>query len=591
MLYYGVKQGRSWIIAQALLIILMIAVSSLYLLRPVVDNDFFWHLKTGEWIWQHKALPAEDPFSYTTPQTHSEREAFILTSYWLSQVLVYLAYLSGGISGIVLSRFILAGILVYVMSKRKEGSGLVYLCLLILFLCNILTYPAERPQFYSFLFFPLLLYYLERIKKEEDKGSGIKMYISISLVMLLWANMHGGHVLGQLSIAVFVLMEAIKFLHPSLQPLQPWVFRRLLKAGACGLVFSMINPNTYQVLPQMLYTDSAFTDIFANNLEYSSSIERFFMGGKDVLIYWLFCLLGLISIVLTLKRPDITQLAFLLATGYFSFITIRYIPFYIIVALPFIGKAFSDKRPLKYTRPVLVCLTLLASAYFAWNERLNISRISKGNWISGYAMPVRAADFILQNDLQGNMFNFSDWGGYLMWRLGPERKVFTDGRFLYPETNRIERGVGAAIADNYFGLPYWKSILNSYRVNYIIMPLFAEYGETYPLLFELIKDNDWLPVFSSQKTILFVRNSPENERLKGIHAIPKNRFVDLLIEECALLISARPDIFQHYMAQSDLYMFKGNFKEAKRGYKKVLSLAPEYTLAAQKLQSIEQFAE
>lgn len=587
MLYYCVENRRTRITVQAIFITMIVAVSSLYLLRPVVDNDFFWHLKTGEWIWQHQALPAEDPFAYTTPHIHSDREDFLLTSYWLSQVLLYLAYLAGGIPGIVLSRFILAGMLVFVMSKRKEGDRIVYSCLLILFLINFLTYPVERPHFFSFLFFSLLLYFLERFRNEEIQSSGKGMSVSLSLLMIAWANMHGGHVLGQFSIVLFVFMESVKYLHPSLQPLRPEVFRKVLIAGVCGIVFSLINPNTYHALDQFLNTDREFAGMIANNLEYASSIERYSMGGRDILIYWLFCLLGLIGIILTIRRPDITRIAFLAATGYFSFAAIRYIPFYLIVALPFIGKALSGKSILKYARIALVFLAVSAAAYFAWNERLNVFRVTRGNWISTYEMPVGAADFILQNDVKGNMFNFSDWGGYLLWRLGPERKVFTDGRFLYPETYFIESGVGAAASNNYFGLPYWKSVLSGYGVSYIIMPLFVAYGETYPLLFELVKDSDWLPVYFAQKAIVFVRNSPENRQVMEAHAIPKNLFIDMLVEECDLLIRARPYEFKYYMAKSDLNVFRGNVAGAKEGYEKVLELAPDFTLARQKLRAIE----
>lgn len=579
--------SRTWKAARAILVILIIIVSALYLLRPVVDNDFFWHLKTGEWIWQNQTLPAEDPFSYTTPQTYSERADFILTSYWLSQLLLYFAYLSGGIHGVVLGRFIVVGILVYVMSKRRVGDPIVYLCLLILFLINFLTYPVERPHFFSFLFFSMLLFLLEHIRREREQYSGKRMAVLLSLLMAVWANMHGGYVLGQLSILLFILMESIKKLHPSLRPLRPEVFRNVVIAGVCGIVFSLMNPNTYHALSQLLYADRNFADIVANNLEFASSLERFSMGGRDVLLYWLFCLFCLIGVIITLRTPDITQISILAAAGYFSFSTIRYIPLFMIAALPFIGNAFSGKRFLKYSRFLLICLTVFAAAYFAWNERLNVLRVARGNWISGYAMPVGAADFIIRNDIKGNMFNFSDWGGYLMWRLGPERKVFSDGRFLYPETDTIERSVGAAVAIDYNGTPYWKSILNRYGVTYIIMPLFVEYGETYPLLFELLKDREWLPVFFSQKTMVFARNSSENRKVIEGHAIQKDRFVDMLIETCNLLVRARPNNYQYYMAKSDLIMFRGDFAEAKAGYKKVLMLAPDHALARQKLRAIE----
>jgi hypothetical protein len=34
----------------AFLLVTAFAVAFLYLLRPITDPDFFWHLKTDEWI-------------------------------------------------------------------------------------------------------------------------------------------------------------------------------------------------------------------------------------------------------------------------------------------------------------------------------------------------------------------------------------------------------------------------------------------------------------------------------------------------------------------------------------------------------------
>src|SRR5579871_4035641 len=36
-------------------------------LKPVVDNDLFWHLATGRFIWATGHIPLVDPFSWTVP--------------------------------------------------------------------------------------------------------------------------------------------------------------------------------------------------------------------------------------------------------------------------------------------------------------------------------------------------------------------------------------------------------------------------------------------------------------------------------------------------------------------------------------------
>src|SRR5947209_15569905 len=76
----------------------------------ISDPDFWWHLRTGQYIMEQRALPVPDPFAYTTalarpaypaePRTRS----FNLTHEWLAQVLMFGIYRAGGFAGIVLGR-------------------------------------------------------------------------------------------------------------------------------------------------------------------------------------------------------------------------------------------------------------------------------------------------------------------------------------------------------------------------------------------------------------------------------------------------------------------------------------------------------
>ena len=83
------------------------------LFSPAVsDTDFWWHLKTGQYIAEHHSLPFPDPVRlYDSP--HACRAGrrtvrrFNLTHEWLSQVLMYAVYAIGGFAGIVITRAVL----------------------------------------------------------------------------------------------------------------------------------------------------------------------------------------------------------------------------------------------------------------------------------------------------------------------------------------------------------------------------------------------------------------------------------------------------------------------------------------------------
>lgn len=256
------------VVKKSLIIVLSVAVlamSFVCLVPKISDPDFFWHLKTGELIWQHRSLPAEDPFAYTS-QDHQDRRAhLILTGYWLSEVIFYLLYAGGGMSGIVVLRFILVGMLIYLMLKRRRGDFLLHMGLLLMFLTSLLkTFPIERPQVFSFLFFAVLLLLLDNIRDDTSYSKGKWIYFVFPLLMLTWANTHPGFVLGLIVIAVYIVMEGIKFLHPSLIPIDTGAYKRLILLGVSGILISILNPNAYHVFAELNLQAS----VTSTNIEY-----------------------------------------------------------------------------------------------------------------------------------------------------------------------------------------------------------------------------------------------------------------------------------------------------------------------------------
>src|ERR1051326_1445667 len=49
----------------AVVVVLALAFPFLLALEKISESDTFWHLKTGEWIIAHGAIPHVDPFSAT----------------------------------------------------------------------------------------------------------------------------------------------------------------------------------------------------------------------------------------------------------------------------------------------------------------------------------------------------------------------------------------------------------------------------------------------------------------------------------------------------------------------------------------------
>jgi hypothetical protein len=407
--------------------------------------------------------------------------------------------------GILISRFLIAGLLCFVMMKLRKGDKLLYLSLFTLALALVLrSYPLERPQLFSFIFFGAVLFLLERIKDDPEDRAPL-FYLPLS--MLIWANMHGGYALGIMIIILYLAMEGLKFLHSSLRPLRGNAYRRLVLSGLAAIVISFLNPGTYHVFSTGVLFQAA--SAISDNLEFQSTIWIFKKyGDYSILVYWFILACAVSALVLDRRRADITKVALIACIGYFSFTTLRYVAFLLIAAIPIIGEFFSRTRFLKVIRAILYPAALAIAIFFT-APYTGLETIRSGEWVDTRKFPVGAADFILQNDLKGNMYNFFNWGGYLIWRLAPERKVFVDGRTLdsvvYEQASIIDK----AVVDPQSGMPIWKYLLDEHHVEYVVISCSGD-SRSFPLCQALKRDRDWVYVFSDQTSAIFVRNAGLN---------------------------------------------------------------------------------
>ncbi|HEV8230111.1 MAG TPA: hypothetical protein VGQ86_09150, partial [Candidatus Limnocylindria bacterium] len=81
-----------------------LAAFALALATPPGDPDTYWHLASGKWMVDHGALLRADVFSSTVSgQPYSVGE-------WLGEIVLYLGYLAGGWTGLVILRGLLVAV-------------------------------------------------------------------------------------------------------------------------------------------------------------------------------------------------------------------------------------------------------------------------------------------------------------------------------------------------------------------------------------------------------------------------------------------------------------------------------------------------
>ena len=155
------------------------------------DGDVSWHIATGQWILDHRAIPTTDPFSFTwagKPWVPIE---------WLAELLYASAYRLAGYGGVAaLVTAALAGLQAVVFANASRWTR----PLLPIALMDFVLIPTmlARPHL---LTWPLLAWWIWLMLRAREKDRAPPL--PAALIMTIWANLHGGFVFGLLFAAVF----------------------------------------------------------------------------------------------------------------------------------------------------------------------------------------------------------------------------------------------------------------------------------------------------------------------------------------------------------------------------------------------------
>jgi len=105
--------------------------------------------------------------------------------------------------------------------------------------------------------------------------------------------------------------------------------------------------------------------------------------------------------------------------------------------------------------------------------------------------PVRAANFL---PATGRVFTKDQWGGYLIYRFGGERKVFIDGRSDFYGQSFLQ--TYAEVADV---KPGWQSVLKQYDVQVVLIPV------DHALASALQLSPEWKRLYTDSMATIFQR--------------------------------------------------------------------------------------
>jgi len=221
---------RTFLLTPVLLLLARISFTD----QAILDPDLGWHLKTGEWILAHEAVPQTDPFSQL-----GTNQPWVAYS-WLFELILVAFERAFDLSGVVTLTLLMSGAIfaaLFLLLRNANSQPAVIIGLLTLGLVAMSPMMrTPRPWLFSILFFAVEL---NLIQKARQNGQ-FRHLLWLPGLLLLWANLHIQFVYGLFLLGLLMLETlCFRYFLPTINALP--VRRVLALVGVCFLV-TLINP-------------------------------------------------------------------------------------------------------------------------------------------------------------------------------------------------------------------------------------------------------------------------------------------------------------------------------------------------------------
>lgn len=472
---------------------LLVAAAFVPLRDFVVDPDVWWHLKVGATLLSTHHWPTVDPYSFT-----AHGSPWIAYE-WLGEVMLAAVQHAWGIRGLLaleigLSATILIALFGLATLRSGNSKAAFVVCAVIL----PLVYPScsLRPQMLGYLFLVLTLIILERFRRGH---TGTLWFLP--LIFLIWVNTHGSFVLGLFAMGVYWACGLVE-IHWGELASRVWTTgerMRLEFAALLTLIALMITPYGTEVCLYPL--NMAFSQpINVNNIqEWQSMLFGEFFGKL-----FLALVLGFILAQVTLRPAwRLEELVLFFAGVVAACLHVRFVLAFVPFCAPLFAEIVAHGVPPyepakdKYALNAVLMVLVVTGIVWFFPSQSRLEKIMEQKW------PVKAVAYLKLHPVPRPMFNTYGYGGYLIWQLDGQNKVFVDGRAdIYERTGVLADYL--AIARVQVAAP---RLLDAYGVQSCLVAR----DEALRTLLDVMPG--WQRVYSDDLSALFVRRGMNPQTL------------------------------------------------------------------------------
>lgn len=431
---------------------LLVAAGGVYLLGDnEADNDLWVHVRIGLEVLE-RGVPRVDTWSYTAAG------APWIDHEWLLHAVFGGLYRAGGAAALLLFKLAtgLATLALLAMAvARRAASVHVRGAVLVVATAVLARGFAVRPQIVTYLAIAALWLFLDTPGRRDSRWRWL-----LPPAFVLWANLHGGVVLG---LGMTGLCAA--WLLPTRPADGVRLGLALLTAAAAAVLLNPYGAAYAGFLVRELGAPHPITEWQPVAVEAAQAsffvLAAAFVAGLPLLGRWR-------------ERGWQAVLAGIVLAAAFS--QQRHTPIFALCAAPLVAEgAEAAVRRLRER----VSWSLSAGAQGVLTAGLilialaQLSLAAARFWRDGAAIvyapedyPVEAVRRLAGGTGELNLAVPLEWGGYVLWHLGPRVRVSLDGRFamVYPP---------AVVEENFAffsGRDGWRALLDSHPTGAVLAP-------------------------------------------------------------------------------------------------------------------------
>jgi len=452
----GLSQFKDWATNLSLkkstlwttLVILILAVLIYYPSRTE-DYDIWYHLKFGEHFVKNLTFKLDHSiFSWTkldhsmfswTPADPNWRYGI-----WLGSSFLYIAYKIFSVYGLYIVQWLIfaAIILFYWEFIKVIGDSLDInhiASLMLVFIALNLTAIYIKPELFTTLFFTIAIFIYF-----YSKFTSKNLFLIYPFLLFVWVNTHGGYLTGLILISLVLAGEAFNYFILKRNQLTGRLLKYLLISVLASYFAVIFNPYgiDYHIgIIKSLITQeymSYATQVYAWIDMWRYLFPKTEFAFRFVATAWALVIMVVsffsLSIYLYVKKRffDITLL---ILNGVFFYLGMKnarvtlFLPLIWMFSMLYILKK-ADALNIKRKFAPIALVLFYSMALFIID--LTIINLEDRSWfgsnLEAYA-PIKEVEFVKKNKLPGPIFNDYLIGGYLIWAMYPDYKVFIDPRY------------------------------------------------------------------------------------------------------------------------------------------------------------------